>query len=117
MSNIQLGRDGENIAADYLCSRGMRVISRNWRCRSGEIDLVAVDGRWLVVCEVKTRRSRTAGEPVEAVTPAKVRRLRRLAGEWLDAHDSPRRAIRIDVIAVWWPTGSEPEIRHLRAVG
>ena len=117
MSTIQLGRDGEDVAAAYLSSQGMRVVGRNWRCRAGEIDLVAVDGRWLVICEVKTRRSRTAGEPVEAVTPAKLRRLRRLAGEWLSANGSPRRAIRIDVVAVWWPDGADPQIRHLRAVG
>jgi putative endonuclease len=97
----------------------MRVVERNWRCRAGEIDLVAVDGRWLVVCEVKTRRSLRAGEPVEAVTPQKVRRLRRLAGEWLSANGSatPHRAVRIDVVAVWWPADGSPVIRHLRAVG
>jgi putative endonuclease len=117
MNNIELGRDGEDLAAEYLSSRGMRVIQRNWRCRAGEIDLIAVDGRWLVVCEVKTRRSLRAGLPVEAVTPEKVRRLRRLAGEWLGANESPCRAIRIDVVAVWWPAGSPPVIRHLRAVG
>ena len=55
--------------------------------------------------------------PVEAVTPDKLRRLRRLAGEWLSVHGSPGRAIRIDVVAVWWPDGAEPQVHHLRAVG
>ena len=117
MSAIQLGRDGEDVAAQYLRSRGMRVIGRNWRCSAGEIDLVAVDGRWLVVCEVKTRASPTAGLPVEAVTPQKVRRLRRLAAAWVQAHGGPHRTVRIDVVTVWWPAGSPAEVRHVKWVG
>ena len=50
-----LGRRGENLAADYLTERGLVVLSRNWRCRDGELDIVATDGSTLVVCEVKTR--------------------------------------------------------------
>jgi putative endonuclease len=117
MSTIQLGRDGEDLAAAYLRSRGMRIVGRNWRCRAGEIDLVAVDGRWLVVCEVKTRRSVSAGEPVEAVTPEKVRRLRRLAAAWVEAHTGPHRAVRIDVVTVRWFVDRQPVVRHLKGVG
>ena len=65
----------------------MQVLDRNWRCEHGEIDLVALDGDCLVVCEVKTRRSTAFGEPVEAVTWRKAARLRRLAAAWLAAHD------------------------------
>ena len=117
MGTIELGRAGEDIAAAYLRSKGMRVVSRNWRCPTGEIDLVATDDRWLVVCEVKTRRSRVAGEPVEAVTPDKVRRLRRLALAWVEAHGGPRRTLRIDVVSVWWPSGRPAVVRHVKGVG
>jgi putative endonuclease len=117
MRTIELGRAGEDVAAAYLRSRGMHVVGRNWRCPAGEIDLVAVDGRWLVVCEVKTRRSVVAGEPVEAVTPDKVRRLRRLALEWVRAHDGPRRTVRIDVVSVRWPSGGPAVVRHVKGVG
>ena len=51
----ELGRHGEDVAAQYLAERGMVVLSRNWRCREGELDLVATDRKRLVVCEVKTR--------------------------------------------------------------
>ena len=50
-----LGRYGENLAARHLSDAGLRVLERNWRCREGEIDIVARDGRTLVFCEVKTR--------------------------------------------------------------
>ena len=117
MRTIELGRAGEDIAAAYLHSRGMWVVGRNWRCPAGEIDIVAVDGRWLVVCEVKTRRSLVAGEPVEAVTPEKVRRLRRLALAWIEAHGSaPRRTVRIDVVSVWWPPAGPAVVRHVKWV-
>ena len=117
MRTIELGRAGEDIAAAYLRSRGMHVVGRNWRCPAGEIDLVAIDGAWLVVCEVKTRRSLVAGEPVEAVTPDKVRRLRRLALAWIEAHDGPRRTVRIDVVSVWWPSSGPAVVRHVKWVG
>jgi putative endonuclease len=117
MRTIELGRAGEDVAAAYLRSQGMRVVGRNWRCPAGEIDLVAIDGGWLVVCEVKTRRSLAAGEPVEAVTPDKVKRLRRLAVAWVNAHGDRRRTVRIDVVAVWWPEDGPAIVRHVKWVG
>ncbi len=81
----ELGRHGEDVAAQYLAERGMVVLSRNWRCREGELDLVATDRKRLVVCEVKTRSGLGFGGPAEAVTPAKAARIRRLAVTWLPA--------------------------------
>jgi putative endonuclease len=78
-----LGRYGEALAVRYLREQGMEVLERNWRCEHGEVDVVARDGDCLVICEVKTRRSAGFGEPVEAVTVAKARRLRRLAAAYL----------------------------------
>jgi putative endonuclease len=76
------------------------VVARNWRSRSGEIDLIARRGRLLVVCEVKTRSSTAYGSPAEAVTPVKRRRLRRLAAEWLAASGTRGVDVRFDVAAV-----------------
>ena len=61
--NQAIGDYGERIAADHLRSLGMAILARNWTCRFGEIDIVAVEGRALVVCEVKTRSSNTFGMP------------------------------------------------------
>src|SRR5689334_23085538 len=78
-----VGAYGERVAVRALEAAGMRVLDRNWRCRRGELDIVALDGRTIVFCEVKTRRTASFGAPAEAVGPAKVRRLRALAAAWL----------------------------------
>lgn len=111
-----LGEYGERIAARHLTDAGMQILDRRWRCRHGEIDLIALDGPCLVVCEVKTRRSVAAGTALEAVTPAKLRRLHRLAAVWLieQRHWFPQ--VRIDVVAVTVPRCGAPQIEHLRAV-
>lgn len=99
--NISLGRRGEDIAAQWLCARDYRIVDRNWRCSRGEVDIVAWDGDTLVFVEVKTRAGTTGGHPLEAITPRKVARLRRVAGAWCTAHPDVRAtALRIDAIAV-----------------
>ena len=95
-----LGARGESLTARWYEQHGYRVVSRNWRCREGEIDLVLVHGRTVVVCEVKTRTSNAFGSPYEAVTPAKQRRLRILALRWLQAHEITGVPLRFDVAGV-----------------
>jgi putative endonuclease len=112
-----VGRYGERIAAQHLRGAGYEVLDRNWRCRWGELDLVARDGCDVVAVEVKTRRSTTAGHPLEAVTPAKVARLRRLLGEWLSVHDTvSARSVRVDVVAVLRPRRGPAVVEHVRGV-
>lgn len=113
----ELGRYGETLAARYLTDRGMVVIERNWRCRAGELDIVAVDRRVLVACEVKTRRSCDFGAPIEAVTATKLLRLRRLVGAWLQEHpDHGFAQVRIDVVGVLRPADGPARIEHLVGV-
>jgi putative endonuclease len=93
------------------------VLDRNWRCREGELDLVAqADPRTLVFVEVKTRASVGCGVPAAAVTPNKLARLRRLAAAWLVAHDYHAESVRIDVIAVTVGTRTGRAIEHLEGV-
>ncbi len=102
----ELGRSGEQLAVDHLTAIGYTILDRNWRCSQGELDIVALDGATTVMVEVKTRSSVAFGHPLDAVTPRKLARLRRLAGAWCDAHAGdtgsrgPARLIRIDVIGV-----------------
>ena len=117
MSGTTLGQQGEQLAADYLEAEGFSVLARNWRCRHGEIDIVALDGDCLVVCEVKTRRSSVCGDALEAVTPAKLARLRRLAAAWLADQERYFPDLRIDVIAVRQPGAGAESLEHLRGVG
>ncbi|PXY28329.1 YraN family protein [Prauserella muralis] len=112
-SRLALGRRGEDLAAEHLRQRGLVVLSRNWRCREGELDLVATDGRTLIVCEVKTRSGPAYGQPAEAVTADKRSRIRRLAGRWLTDHRVAWCEIRFDVIAIDWPPGGGAFVRHI----
>ncbi|MEY2849868.1 MAG: hypothetical protein RI885_2535 [Actinomycetota bacterium] len=111
-----LGRRGETLAADYLRLQGYEIVECNWRCPLGEVDIVASVGGVTVFVEVKTRSSVAYGHPLEAITPVKLARLRRLAGEWCVQHPSDSRRIRIDAIAVVAPRGGEPVVQHLERV-
>jgi len=99
-ANASLGRRGEDAAAHYLNLIGWKVIDRNWRCRLGEIDIVAHDGRAPVVCEVKTRSGDQFGSPFEAITHEKAVRLRRLAWRWAAEHGVPGASVRVDVLCL-----------------
>ncbi|MGW4893892.1 YraN family protein [Kitasatospora sp. NPDC004240] len=78
-----LGRYGEQVAARRLTEDGLRILDRNWRCVEGELDIVALDGDTLAVCEVKTRSERGFQTPSEAIDAAKAERLQRLAERWM----------------------------------
>ena len=101
-----VGRSGEDIAAAWYQQRGYEVLARNWRCRRGELDIVAGRAGTVVFCEVKARTSVTFGLPAEAVGPAKQARLRRLAALWFAEQSQPggtRRPgglVRFDVASV-----------------
>ncbi|GLZ75659.1 UPF0102 protein [Actinorhabdospora filicis] len=113
----RLGRFGEEIAARHLGEDGMTVLDRNWRCRHGELDLIAREKRGTVVfCEVKTRRTERQGTPFEAVDEAKARRIRRLAAEWLKEHPGSGERLRFDVIGVVVPADGPVQLRHRREV-
>ncbi|MEJ8279180.1 YraN family protein [Pseudonocardia spirodelae] len=113
----ELGRRGEDTAAEYLeRQHGMVVLSRNWRCKDGELDIVAVDRQQrLVFCEVKTRSGLRFGEPAESVTPRKIRRIRALARAFMAAHHVTWVEVRFDVVAVLMPPGRPATLTHYPA--
>jgi putative endonuclease len=111
--HLALGRLGEDLAAKHLEGLGLVVLSRNWRCREGELDLVATDGTTLVVCEVKTRSGSRFGLPAEAVTEEKVGRIRRLANQWLRTFKVGWCPIRFDVVSIIAPAGEPPSVTHI----
>lgn len=108
----ELGRAGENRAAEYLTRHGYTVLDRNWRCAQGEVDIVAARGEHLVVVEVKTRRSVVFGHPFEAVDERKKRRLWGLAHAWKAAHPDLARGldIRLEAIGI---IGADPAVGDL----
>ncbi|GAA1813044.1 YraN family protein [Nesterenkonia flava] len=94
---------GEEHAAKHLVGLGFQMLDRRWRTRTGELDLVMRDGGVLVGVEVKTRRGVGYGHPLEAVTPAKLRRLHRLIAEYAAEHGLRAVPRRIDAVAVLLP--------------
>ena len=120
-SKQQLGVRGEDLACAELERQGMQVLERNWRCRLGEIDIVAAEvgeaGLTLVFCEVKCRSGLGFGHPLEAITFVKMRTLRQLAALWMREHHVKASTIRLDAIGVVLVSGEPPSLTHVRAVG
>lgn len=100
-NNRRIGGSYEQIAADYLVSRGVLLLERNFRCRQGEIDLIGLDGRYLVFVEVKYRADSRKGYPAEAVHYYKQNKIRQVAVYYLFCHGYPEdTACRFDVISI-----------------
>lgn len=95
-----LGNAGENYAENLLTQKGYKVIDRNFRCRIGEVDVIAIKDGVLVFVEVKTRKNRKFGLPEESVTPQKIYKIRR-TGEWYVSQNPglPKKH-RIDVVSL-----------------
>jgi len=111
----KLGERGEDAAVAFLERSGLTIVERNWRCQAGEIDIVALDGDTLVLCEVKTRRTAAKGTPEEAVTPAKQRRYAKLAAAYVQAAGIEPVAVRFDVITLLAIAEDRALLRHYRA--
>ncbi len=107
----KLGDRGENRAARYLRERGYKILIRNFRCPLGEIDIIARDGRTLVFVEVKTR-AQDDPLPEDQVNASKQHQITKAGKFYLGRYGVPQPASRFDVIAVVWPDGREPQIRH-----
>ena len=107
LSRRARGQWGEDRAAAYYRRAGYEVLSRNWRCPTGELDLVVRRGATVVFCEVKARRTDGFGGPAAAVDGRKQLRVRRLAAQWLAVHDVGRVDVRFDVVSV---TGTTVEV-------
>ncbi len=107
------GQEGEQLALDYLRSRGYRIAHQNYRCRSGEIDIIAWDGSTLVFVEVKTRRHHGFGAPQAVVDGRKQRTLVKVAMTYVQRHRLENTALRFDVVAITWPAGAAAEVMHI----
>ncbi len=114
----KLGQDGETMACGYLKRKGYSIITRNFRCRNGEIDIIAQDKKTIVFCEVKARNNRKFGEPFEAVNKCKQLRLRRLAEGYLQRIKNEEKSIqdynyRFDVVSIVFSKDRNHSITHI----
>ncbi|CAH0119792.1 MULTISPECIES: YraN family protein [unclassified Paenibacillus] len=114
MNKKELGLAAERLAEQYLTEKGYRIVRRNWRCRSGEIDLIVLDGNALVFVEVRSRSGVTRfGTAAESVTERKQRQVRATAEVYLYRERQTERTVRFDVVTVLFqPGGSVKEIVH-----
>ena len=95
-----IGTEYETLACEYLTRHGYQILCRNFRCRQGEIDIIARDGEYLVFCEVKYRNGSSGGHPLEAVDVKKQRTIARCAGIYLINHGLSEVPCRFDVIGI-----------------
>jgi len=109
-----LGERGEAIAAAYLRGQKFTIVERNFRCKGGEIDIIARDGKTYVFVEVKTRRTLSFGPPQLALTPFKQRQISKAALTWLAKKKLFGACARFDVIAILAPDHQVPQIDHIR---
>ncbi|WP_347491584.1 YraN family protein [Desulfoscipio sp. XC116] len=112
MLRRRLGIAGENIAAAYLQKKGLQVIERNFRCRLGEIDIIARQGKYLVFVEVRARSSASCGLPEESITAAKIKKLQRLAQAYMAIKSYKNLDVRFDVVAVYC-AGEKTTVTHI----
>lgn len=110
----EVGERGEAVAEAYLKGKKYRVIERNFRCRGGEVDIIARDGQTLVFVEVKARQTLNYGPPQLAVTPFKQRQISKAALTWLAKNKMEDQPARFDVVAITLPDHDVPEIEHIR---
>ena len=100
MKRRDVGILGENLAKNFLKKRGYRILESNYRCREGEIDIIARHRDSLVFVEVRTKRSLEFGSPEESITSTKMERLRAVAAHYQQTHNNLPASWRIDVVAV-----------------
>jgi len=121
-TSAQKGSRAEDLAARYLEARGLVILHRNWRCATGELDIVALDGGLCVFVEVRSRTGTNAGHPLEMITPSKCRQVIRTARSFLAEAEfaSTPDGFRFDAIGVTFPESNardsaeqQPEITHV----
>ncbi len=114
-ANQDVGKYGEDRAAEFLTRLGYELIERNWRGPGGEIDIVARDRDCLVFAEVKTRTRTGFGHPFEAITSQKLQRMRRLVAQWCKSKELSGSKVRLDALSVLLVDG-RVHIEHLKQV-
>ena len=113
MNCVEKGHRGEDLAVDFLWAKGYRIVTRNWRVKAGEIDIIAQDGDTLVFCEVKSRTSNRWGTGAEAVDGRKQQKIVQVATLYLQRYRLSNQRCRFDVIEILQPEQDQPKILHI----
>lgn len=102
MRTTSSGRKGEQLAASYLKRKGYAIIANNYRRAHGEVDIIAKDGETLVFVEVKSRKNRAFGNPIDAVNPVKQKRLQFMARQYMAERELCHVNVRFDIVEILW---------------
>ena len=111
----ELGKWGEDLAADYLQRKGYTIIERDWKSGKRDLDIIAQDGNVIVFVEVKTRRNRLYGNPEESVDYHKLQNLQQAISHYVKFKHI-RQEIRFDIISIVGTVGTDPDIQHIQDV-
>ncbi len=111
----ELGKWGEELAAEYLLEKGYEIIERDWKSGHHDLDIIAKEGDTLAIVEVKTRRTRLFGDPEEAVDYRKRQSLQSAINHYVKSHHV-KATVRFDIISIVGTIGSTPEIDHIKDV-
>ena len=115
ITNKALGSYGESLARQYLREQGYQILEENFRNKLGEIDLIAQDGKTICFVEVKTRKNLDQGQPYEAITPWKIRKLSQMATFYLKHKFHTVEILsRFDVISIVQDNENSPSIKHIK---
>lgn len=114
-NHLLKGKQGENIAANYLKKKGYKIVERNYHCKFGEIDIIALDGEILTFIEIKTRNSREHIPPEFTVTKHKQSKIKRTATHYLGKHGIENRDCRFDIVAITMEKGKKDIVLYKNA--
>lgn len=107
-----VGNKGESIAEDYLKRKGYKIIRKNYRCRFGEVDIIARDNDTIVFIEVRTKQNDNFGSPQDSITPAKIEKISKTSLSFIQEKKLTGFSYRFDFIAITFPQG-KPNIEHI----
>lgn len=100
MSTVDLGKHGEDLACDFLQKKSFKILTRNFSCKLGEIDIIGIDQRTLVFVEVKTRWNDLYGKPEEAITPSKIRTIVKVSQYFKLLNPQTPDLMRLDAVVI-----------------
>ena len=109
-----LGNKAELIACELLKKNGLRIIERNFRCKAGEIDIIAKDDNYIVIIEVRSTANYSFHDPLDSFTRSKIRRLKNLALIWLNCRDKQDAFIRFDVVTIVFNAMNDIKINYIK---
>lgn len=112
-SNKKLGKTGEDIATRFIKGRNYLIIERNYRCKIGEIDLIAKKDNTICFIEVKTRKSESYGRPEESINQAKIKKIKTIASYYLTSREIGDLEVSFDAILIRFKSG-EYHLKHIK---